>query len=169
MSVEDSRGPAEVGHVEQDERMRASDAEREAAVERLREHAAAGRIDVDELARRTDAALAAVTRSDLRALTADLPEGPRTRGPDDRPGMRHRSALHSSLAPYVAVSMMLVAIWALTGAGYFWPIWPILGWGLCVVPGRHRTGCGMRHGRYAHGHAPASSVWATAGRPSRRA
>ena len=31
---------------------------------------------------------------------------------------------------YVAVNTMLVVIWAMSGAGYFWPIWPIMGWGV---------------------------------------
>jgi len=31
---------------------------------------------------------------------------------------------------YVAVNLLLIAIWAITSRGYFWPIWPILGWGL---------------------------------------
>jgi adenylate cyclase len=35
--------------------------------------------------------------------------------------------LHSTV--YVAVNLLLIAIWTLTGRGYFWPIWPILGWG----------------------------------------
>jgi 2TM domain len=26
-----------------------------------------------------------------------------------------------------------VAIWAVTSGGYFWPIFPILGWGIAVV------------------------------------
>ena len=34
---------------------------------------------------------------------------------------------------YVVVNAMLVAIWALTGQGYFWPVWPILGWGIGLV------------------------------------
>lgn len=34
---------------------------------------------------------------------------------------------------YVAVNAMLVAIWAITGGGFFWPIFPILGWGVGVV------------------------------------
>ena len=40
---------------------------------------------------------------------------------------------------------MLIVIWAATGAGYFWPIWPILGWGLgllgpcSLAPHRRRT------------------------------
>ena len=26
----------------------------------------------------------------------------------------------------LAIAVLLVAIWALTGAGYFWPVWPLL-------------------------------------------
>jgi len=33
---------------------------------------------------------------------------------------------------YVAVNLLLIAVWALTGRSYFWPIWPILGWGLAL-------------------------------------
>jgi hypothetical protein len=29
--------------------------------------------------------------------------------------------------------VLLVLIWAVTGAAYFWPIWPILGWGIGVL------------------------------------
>jgi adenylate cyclase len=31
---------------------------------------------------------------------------------------------------YAAVNLLLIAVWALTGRRYFWPIWPILGWGV---------------------------------------
>jgi hypothetical protein len=31
---------------------------------------------------------------------------------------------------YVLVNAFLVAIWAATGADFFWPIFPILGWGI---------------------------------------
>ncbi len=30
---------------------------------------------------------------------------------------------------YVGVNLLLIAIWAITSRGYFWPIWPMLGWG----------------------------------------
>ena len=33
---------------------------------------------------------------------------------------------------YVIVNAMLVGIWAVTGAGFFWPVFPILGWGIGV-------------------------------------
>ena len=31
---------------------------------------------------------------------------------------------------YVLVNMLLILIWSVTGRGYFWPIWPISGWGI---------------------------------------
>jgi hypothetical protein len=34
---------------------------------------------------------------------------------------------------YVAVNAFLVVIWAVTSAGFFWPIFPILGWGIGVL------------------------------------
>jgi hypothetical protein len=52
---------------------RASDAEREETVTRLREAAADGRLSVEELAERIDAAYAATTLAELEPLTGDLP------------------------------------------------------------------------------------------------
>ncbi len=37
------------------------------------------------------------------------------------------------LVIYLTVNAMLVAIWAFTGAGFFWPIFPLVGWGVGVV------------------------------------
>jgi hypothetical protein len=36
----------------------------------------------------------------------------------------------SHLVAYLVVNGFLVAIWAFTGAGYFWPVWVIGGWGI---------------------------------------
>lgn len=108
--------------------LRASDSEREAVLERLREHATVGRLNMEELGRRSEAALEAVTLADLRALSADLPEAPA-----GRPS--RRAAGGHELRVYLATSLLLVAIWLATGLGYFWPLWPILGWGICVLGG----------------------------------
>ena len=56
--------------------VRASDAERERAVERLRVHAAAGRLTVEELDERSERAYAARTEGELARLLADLPAPP---------------------------------------------------------------------------------------------
>jgi hypothetical protein len=53
--------------------VRASDAERDATVERLRDAAGEGRLTLEELADRIDVATRAVTRGELAALLADLP------------------------------------------------------------------------------------------------
>ena len=42
----------------------------------------------------------------------------------------HLFQAHS--ASFVLVNAMLIAIWAAVGGGYFWPIWPIIGWGPAV-------------------------------------
>ena len=39
----------------------------------------------------------------------------------------------SHLVAYVVVNIFLVVVWAVTGAGYFWPIWVIGGWGIGLV------------------------------------
>lgn len=41
--------------------------------------------------------------------------------------------LAQSVFVYLAVNTLLVVIWAVNGGGGFWPIWPILGWGLAVA------------------------------------
>jgi len=33
----------------------------------------------------------------------------------------------------VGMLAFFVLIWALTGGGYFWPVWPALGWGIGVA------------------------------------
>jgi hypothetical protein len=53
--------------------IRASDAEREATMDALRDAAAEGRLTFEELADRIDAAASATTRGELDRLTRDLP------------------------------------------------------------------------------------------------
>jgi Domain of unknown function (DUF1707) len=104
-----------------DPSMRASDAERERVVEALRRHATAGRLSVAELEERSASAYAARTLAELAPLLADLPEpSPLRSGP--RSVARPRAIRQLAL-----VAVMLIAIWAATGFGYFWPLWPILG------------------------------------------
>jgi uncharacterized protein DUF1707 len=54
--------------------IRASDAEREETVERLRSHAVDGRLTLEEFAQRLDKAYSARTREELVELRRDLPE-----------------------------------------------------------------------------------------------
>ena len=104
---------------------RASDSERDEVVSDLRAHAAEGRLSVEELDQRIATALSAQTRADLAPLLDDLPPRPRP--------VTDRRDFQEHLRSYLAVMVLLVAIWALTGAGYFWPVWPALGWGIGVL------------------------------------
>ena len=109
--------------------MRASDADREAVVHILRDHAAAGRLSTEELEERIARALEARTFADLEVLQADLPARPDPRRAERRHEIARR-ALREHMRTYVMVMTLLVAIWALTGMGYFWPVWPMVGWGI---------------------------------------
>ncbi len=73
--------------------LRASDAEREQHADLLREHAAQGRLTVDELDERLDRVYAARTRGELAPVVADLPlaETPAPT-PRRRRGCRPRSS-----------------------------------------------------------------------------
>ncbi len=42
-------------------------------------------------------------------------------------------AFRIHLRIYLTFVVFFVLIWALTGGGYFWPIWPALGWGVAVA------------------------------------
>ena len=46
----------------------------------------------------------------------------------DRAQARRDALLLTLTGPLITI--VLLAAWAVTGAGYFWPMWPILGWGL---------------------------------------
>jgi hypothetical protein len=74
---------------ESNDSLRVSDAERDATIHALGDHAAVGRLTLDELEDRAGQALTAKTRGELAALTSDLPQqataadvaAPRTRKP----------------------------------------------------------------------------------------
>jgi hypothetical protein len=58
---------------EPDQSLRVSDAERDVTLRTLGDHAAVGRLTLDELEERSGRALVAKTRGELAALTSDLP------------------------------------------------------------------------------------------------
>ena len=112
--------------------VRASDAEREKVATALRDHAGDGRLDPEELEKRLDLAYAARTRGDLVPLLADLPSE------DEEKRPRPRSDEPGPLPPLVFVSLVLIVIWAFSGAGYFWPMWPIGAMVLAAIGSRGR-------------------------------
>ena len=44
--------------------------------------------------------------------------------------LKHKRAFFQNLVAYVIINAFLVVIWAASGAGYFWPIWVMGGWGI---------------------------------------
>jgi hypothetical protein len=64
-------------------RLRASDADRDQAIESLASAAAQGRLTLEEYSERSEAALQARTQGELTALTADLPAPPGTLARDE--------------------------------------------------------------------------------------
>jgi uncharacterized membrane protein len=88
--------------------LRVSDADRDAAVEFLNRHYAAGRLTDDELSARIDAAHAARYDSQLEALTDDLPALP--------PARIERRGAGRRVGPTVAVAAVAVVALATAGA-----------------------------------------------------
>jgi hypothetical protein len=41
-----------------------------------------------------------------------------------------RRGLSAHAVTYVVVNLFLIAVWAMTGADYFWPAWVLAGWGV---------------------------------------
>ena len=47
--------------------------------------------------------------------------------------LKKRRDFHAHLLVYVLVNGFIVTIWAVTGSGFFWPVFPIVFWGIGVV------------------------------------
>jgi class 3 adenylate cyclase len=152
-----------------DSSLRAADADRERVAAALRDHFGAGRLSEDDLSERIDATYAARTMSELAALTDDLPSAPQPGGHRRRGAYETGFRIH--LTVYIVVNVMLIGIWAASGGGYFWPIWPMLGWGIGVgshgapllakrgAPPRHRSPRALEtNHRPRHRPDPLSSV-----------
>jgi hypothetical protein len=113
------------------ESLRASDADREAITERLRQAAAEGRLEPEELEERVEAALRARTYGELSPLVADLPRRQTSRR-RARPVLVGAGALAlAGLA--VVVAMVVIAAVVLTAA---WWVAFALFWLVCCGPRR---------------------------------
>ena len=44
--------------------------------------------------------------------------------------LKDKRDLKAHILAYVTVNLMLVGIWAVSGESFFWPAFPILGWGI---------------------------------------
>lgn len=147
--------------------MRAADADRQAAAERLRVALEEGRLTLHEYDERLGRAYAAKTYGELDAVVADLPGPapaersalvPRQPGPEPAPvpdeppvavpgGSATRWLIQAWL-PWLRVAAILTAIWLLTCLGsrevvFYWPVWVLVPWGAVLLM---RTAGGLATG-----------------------
>lgn len=116
------------------------DRDRETTADLLSQALAQGYFDLTEYETRVQAAFAAHTAEELRRLIADLPVE-HLRRTDPRRVAARRNAARASvrfhLAGYLAMVAIVLTVWLAvaltTGAGYFWPIWPILGGAIGLI------------------------------------
>jgi hypothetical protein len=100
--------------------VRVGDADRERVAVLLRDHAAAGRLESDELEERLGRVYAARYGSDLEATLVELPA--------DRPATRPAALRPRRTAPVLPLAIAaLIALAAITAAWWLlWLIWPIV-------------------------------------------
>jgi hypothetical protein len=127
-----------------DNKLRASDADRDQAVAQLADHHAAGRLDFEQFTNRVSQVLASKTLGELNLLFHDLPmtAKPRTTRMRDRsPAFQYNQApwrfrLH--LAAYILscggfVWVAAFGYWPGLDSTADWPLIPFLGWGAAVA------------------------------------
>ncbi len=108
-------------------RVRTSDAEREQVAAILRAAVTEGRLSLEEGDERLARAYQARYRDELGPLTADLPHGgwdALARTPEAVAFVRRRLRQHG--AGTVLVAGVLIGLWALSGAHFFWPLIPLM-------------------------------------------
>lgn len=135
------------------QKMRASDADRQEVIERLRKALDEGRLKMDEYIDRMGQASEAVTYGELAPLCADLPESGAVARPDPRPPApaapppaqpvrTSRGGMPTPLKVLwtiwaAAVSVNLV-IWFIVSISahhliYIWPVWVAGPWGAVLL------------------------------------
>ncbi|MFC6086655.1 DUF1707 SHOCT-like domain-containing protein [Sphaerisporangium aureirubrum] len=120
--------------------MRASDGDRDRVAAELREHAAQGRLTMDEFNERLELVYQGRTYGDLQKITADLPgidlhtlPAPQPKAPARRDDAV-RKGLKAAWASWASVVAVCTVVWALTSPGdYFWPMWVGGPWGAILL------------------------------------
>jgi hypothetical protein len=93
--------------------LRASDADREATADRLRQHHTDGRLDQDEFQERLDRCFAAKTVGELAELTRDMPDDSSRHRAHGRTGFGRLGSLR--MIPLVPIILAIVAIHLIAG------------------------------------------------------
>lgn len=47
--------------------------------------------------------------------------------------LKHRQSFRQNAIVFLAVAVLLVVIWAVSGAGFFWPVFPIAGMAIALA------------------------------------
>jgi hypothetical protein len=99
-----------------------ADSDRATATDELRRHYDSGRLTLEEFENRFSEVQTARTRGDLEHALRQLPRS------EPAASLRLRDRRWSSLAlQYAVVNVVCILVWALSGAGDFWPKWVLLG------------------------------------------
>lgn len=121
--------------------MRASDGDRDKVAGELREHAAQGRLTMEEFSERLELVYQSRTYGELQKITADLPstdfaaapakaQAPAPAGRDDAV----RKGLKAAWGSWAMVVAICTVIWLMTSPGdYFWPMWVAGPWGAVLL------------------------------------
>lgn len=121
--------------------VRASDAEREQVSRILRAAAGEGLLSLNEADERLAALYASRFRAELSPLTADLPNGGRSLLENTVEARRAaQSGLMRHVLTVVVVAALLVTLWVLSDADFFWPAWPLAFMGFSVLGHARRIG-----------------------------
>lgn len=115
-----------VAVADRDSGIRASDAEREQIARILRAAAGEGMLTLSEADERLAALYASRFRSELSPLTADLPgNGYSLLENTAEARSAARAGLFRHVLTVTVVAALLVTLWALSEADFFWPAWPL--------------------------------------------
>ncbi len=119
---------------------RASDADREAVAEDLRDAFGEGRLDVDEYQRRLDAVWTSATYGELDRLTSDLPI-PAERHEKSAALEKRRNDVRAWLdmwRTWLGGAVVMIGIWGISSLSSgelqdFWPAIPLGIWAIVVI------------------------------------
>ncbi|MEV6274893.1 DUF1707 domain-containing protein [Nocardia sp. NPDC051832] len=112
--------------------LRASDADRQQIADRLRIAMDNGRLSLHEYDDRLQQTYSAKTYGELAPIVSDLPSERSKPGKPDTP-RRIPQWVVIMWIPWFAVNLLMVLIWAATGADYFWPFWVAVPWGIALL------------------------------------
>jgi hypothetical protein len=129
-------------------RIRTSDSEREQVATILRAAMTEGRLNLAEGEERLAACYATTYRDELLPLTTDLPDnGRQALAQTPQAVAATRRDRRSAGAFLVFVTLALTGLWFLSGATFFWPIFPLFFLFMGVA---RRHGPDHRHHHYRH-------------------